>query len=448
LTPSPSVPKGLILARGFRYYGKKRGHRRTGSPLWGGVGEIAFYTAFLILGCGFSAWMIFGVVVPEWRVNHEFVESTCKVLEREIYEKRGEDGTLYGLKLKIEYPAAGDFSTLTNYDIRKTCYSDRERAKAIYDQFEVFNTKRNNRYPCWYDPADVSTVVLTRAYRWRDWLFFMIPIPFIVIGAGGLIYNGLRWGKSAERRAARIRRAAKREYIRAGDERRRFPCVPEGTDITNSPGTKLKFRLPIARSPGWALFGAMAFCIVWNGIVAVLLVLAVRGRLAGKSGWLPTLFIVPFALIGIGALVYFFRQLFMTTGIGPTRLEISDHPLRPGGEYRLFLSQSGRLRVNSLGASLTCKEVATYRQGTDTRTETREVFRQELFRRETFEIQSDLPFETDLALTVPPGAMHSFAADHNKIQWALVVEGDAAGWPEFRRAFPVIVQSDGGETTQ
>ena len=36
--------------------------------------------------------------------------------------------------------------------------------------------------------------------------------------------------------------------------------------------------------------------------------------------------------------------------------------------------------------------------------------------------------------------MHSFAADHNEIAWTLVVEGDVAGWPEYRRAFPVIVR--------
>ncbi|MBN1396115.1 MAG: hypothetical protein JW959_13920, partial [Pirellulales bacterium] len=112
----------------------------------------------------------------------------------------------------------------------------------------------------------------------------------------------------------------------------------------------------------------------------------------------------------------------------------------PGGRYRLFLSQSGRLELNALRASLRCEESATYRQGTDTRTETREVFRRELFLRQGFSVRSGLPFETEIEFDVPDGAMHSFAADHNEINWTLVVEGDVANWPDFKRSFPVVVR--------
>ena len=70
-----------------------------------------------------------------------------------------------------------------------------------------------------------------------------------------------------------------------------------------------------------------------------------------------------------------------------------------------------------------CEEAATYRQGTNTRTETRQVFRQELFRREDFEIEAGCPSRRSSTSTVPAGAMHSFKADHNEINWTLVVEG-------------------------
>jgi hypothetical protein len=156
-----------------------------------------------------------------------------------------------------------------------------------------------------------------------------------------------------------------------------------------------------------------------------------------------TLFVVPFLLIGVGAIVYFLRRLLVAAGIGPTRLEISDHPLQPGREYRLFLSQSGRLRVKALRVSLACEEAATYRQGTNARSETREVYCQEIFRREDVEI-SGQPFESPIELRLPEGAMHSFAAGHNEINWTLVVEGEPAGWPNFRRAFPVIVRPAAG----
>jgi hypothetical protein len=167
--------------------------------------------------------------------------------------------------------------------------------------------------------------------------------------------------------------------------------------------------------------------------------------MAHKPDWFLTFFVVPFAIIGLGAVVILFRKLLVATGIGPTLVEISDHPLRPGGQYRAFLSQSGRLSVSALRVSLVCEEAATYRQGTNARTETREVFCQELLRREAFSIRGGVPFESDFEINVPIGAMHSFAAPHNEVHWILAVEGQAAGWSDYRRTFPVVVQPSAGE---
>ena len=173
---------------------------------------------------------------------------------------------------------------------------------------------------------------------------------------------------------------------------------------------------------------------------------AVRGHLTGKPDWILTILTVPFVLGGLLLIVYFLRQLLVTAGIGPTLLEISDHPLHPGGEYQLFLSQSGNLTINNLTVSLVCQEKATYRQGTNTRTELRPVYRQDLFRRDNFEIPPGLPFETNCPLKVPAGAMHSFKSGHNAIDWTLVVEGNVANWPDFKRAFSVVVFPPNGST--
>ena len=144
--------------------------------------------------------------------------------------------------------------------------------------------------------------------------------------------------------------------------------------------------------------------------------------------------------------VFFVRQLMVTTGIGPTFVEISEHPLLPGGQYRLYVSQAGRLKMRSLDVALVCEEEATYRQGTNTRTESREVCRQPLLHREEFQVLPGEPFATECVLRVPAGAMHSFKAAHNEVQWRIVVQGDVADWPEFRRSFPVIVHPSGARS--
>ncbi|MCD4728354.1 MAG: hypothetical protein K8R46_11870 [Pirellulales bacterium] len=98
-----AVVGGLLLGRAFRYYGKKRGHRRTGSPTLGVGLEAVFSALFLLAGCGGLALLFIGEVVPRWRVNREFIETTCRVLEKQIEERHGDDGLEFRPKLNIEY---------------------------------------------------------------------------------------------------------------------------------------------------------------------------------------------------------------------------------------------------------------------------------------------------------------------------------------------------------
>jgi hypothetical protein len=436
------------LARSFRYYGKKRGHRRTGSPLVGRAGEAIFWAVLLLLGCGGTIELLLQFVLPEWRVNHEFVATTCKVLDKRIGERHGEDGPLFRPELKIEYEAGGATYRDWHYDIHQHKIDGgygggRENAQAILDQFAVSGPAKNVRYPCWYDPMNPYVAVLVRGYRPWFWWAFTVPASFVLIGAGGLIYTLLQWGKSAEQRAVMAQRVQERDFFgTGGGDPSPYLSIPAGADITNSPGTRLSFRLPMSTSPGWALFGALVFCLVWN--VSVFAAILIGLQMAGPVGWFLAI-LVPLGVMGVGAIVLFLRQLLVAARVGPTLLEISGHPLQPGEQYRLFLSQSGRFRIRDLRVSLVCEETATYRQGTNSRTETQEVQRHELFRRQQFEIERGLPFETELDFSVPEGAMHSFKADHNEINWALRVESDPVGRPRCQRSFPVIVLPANGE---
>jgi hypothetical protein len=192
------------------------------------------------------------------------------------------------------------------------------------------------------------------------------------------------------------------------------------------------------------LFCLALACIFWNGIVTVLVAVAVNNHLDGRPDWWLTISILPFVLGGVGLLVYFVRQLGITSGIGPTVLEVAEHPLRPGKQYELFVSQSGRFHVDWLTVDLVSEENALYRQGTHARTETRRVYQAEIFRREGFDIGGGAPFETRCALEIPARAMHTFRSEHNEVHWKLLVRGRAEGWPEFTREFSVIVYPRNG----
>jgi len=173
--------------------------------------------------------------------------------------------------------------------------------------------------------------------------------------------------------------------------------------------------------------------------VALFAVVAVNRHLRGDPDWLLTLFVVACAAVGVAGTVLFVRQLWRKTIVGPTRVEISDHPLRPGGSYELYLSQAGRLEVEALDVLLVCEEAAIYRQGTDTRLERKRVFERQLHRCARVRVCPGVPLEVELPVHVPGAAMHSFRAHHNEVQWKVVVHGGVAGHPDFERSFPLVV---------
>jgi hypothetical protein len=179
--------------------------------------------------------------------------------------------------------------------------------------------------------------------------------------------------------------------------------------------------------------------LVWNGITSVLLALTINKHLAGRPEWLFSFSAVPFLAVGVWSIYYFAKQLLIHTGVGPTSVEISDHPLRPGKPYEVFLSQAGRLSVKSLELQLVCREEATYRQGTDIRTETRVVHEQQVFRQESFKIEPGAAFEYRGQFDIPMQVMHSFQSNHNAVCWNLTVKGEVDVRPAFVRSFPVVV---------
>ncbi|MHB8899317.1 MAG: DUF3592 domain-containing protein [Thermoguttaceae bacterium] len=438
------------MARTFRYFEKKRRHRRTTSRTLAVVGEALFFTVFLVGGIGGLFLLYLTVVVPQWQANTEFVSHRCTVLDKRIGEKADDEETLYRPEIQVEYSIDDEKFVVWAYDIwafdSTGGYSPGKGEKLkILEGFQ-----EGQVYPCWYDPGDPSRVVLVRSYRWWLLLLFILPVSFILIGSARLIYLLLLVGKSAEHRSAFAQKAANLATFDApGRSLAEYPAIPADSNLTDSPGTTLAFRLPVSSRPGWIMAVATTVSLVWNGIVAWLLIVAIGGHLHGHHDWLLTLFALAFAAAGIVLIVYSIRHAMVTTGIGPTLLEVSEQPLRPGRDYRLFVSQTGRLRLRQFEVSLVCEEEATFRHGTDTRKESCRVSEQSIFERDDFEVIRGVPFEVTCDVRMPENAMHSFKSAHNEVNWRFVVRGKVAGWPDFERSFPILVypgNNGNGET--
>ncbi len=421
------------------FFSKKRGERRTGLPAWGSLGEAIYYLVLLTAGLVIGGLMLTGVAVSEWRINNQFVEASGRLIGKGLARHTTTD--IFGNRrqswrpaILVEYQARGKLVRSWSSGGLAETSSQRETAIAQLAQWQL-----NRPVSCWYDPDNVTTVVLKRGYNWWLWLLtLLLPGALVAFGSSGLLHAAGGWGRSEERQAAEVWGLLKR-LTRGMPEASGFPAIPACDNLVNSPGTVLRFRLPTESPEAWTLLGSGLFAGLWNAVVIVLAIGAGFDVAGGRADWWLLLLLAPFTLVGLLAIGLFFRRLLRVTAIGPSHLEISDHPLRPGGSYEVLLSQAGSVAFRRLELRLELEEQATFRQGTDVRTE-RQVVCSEVIRCwNRVEPLPGTPFEAELQFRVPPRAMHSFHSTHNTLSWQLVLCGQPDHWPELKRVFPLVI---------
>lgn len=420
-----------------RIFGKKRGHRRTGSQIWGTVGDAVFHAALLLAGVVFGGLLVSGVAVPEWRINHDYLPARCTVVGKRI-ERRVADRPpgAWHAALLLRYETDGTAREAWAWPGPAAGAGDRDQAVRRLAAWPL-----GDEVPGWYDPAAPGTVVLQRGYNWWMWLLaLLLPGALIAFGGSGLLRAARRWGKSEEHRAAS---AGLPELLDPLAQRPRashgHPAVPCCDDLVNSPGTILRYRLPIDSPENWTLLGFGLFALLWNAVLTVLAVQAGLDLLGGRRDWLLFALLLPFAIVGIAGIAVFIRGIVLASAVGTTQVEIADHPLRPGGSYGLMLAQAGSGEFQELSLSLELEERATFRQGTDTRSERAVVWRQPIHAWRDVQLSPGTRFEAHATVRVPAAAMHSFASEHNSVRWMLVVHGTPTRWPAFQRVFPLVV---------
>ncbi len=108
-------------------------------------------------------------------------------------------------------------------------------------------------------------------------------------------------------------------------------------------------------------------------------------------------------------------------------VETDRFPVYPGEEIEFVLLQPTRPRLHALSARLVGTEVAQYRQGTDTETATHVFCSVDAELEEQMGGGAAAPPRLVGRVRVPEDAMHSFAAKHNQIAWAIEVERSFGG---------------------
>lgn len=424
-----------------RFFGKKRGHRRTGSEAWGSFGDGLFHAAILGAGLVFGGLLVSGVAVPEWRINHEFVAAPCTIvgkgLERRVARDAGPTAVpTYRPFLAVRYAAGGSDHEAWVPAPRSVATPDRAAAMARLGGWRL-----GAELPGWYDPTRVETVVLVRGFNWWTWLLTLVlPGALIAFGTSGLVRTARRWNKSEECQAANRPLPGLLAPLPAAPRTAAdHPGVPACDDMVNSPGTILRYRLPVESPESWTLLGFGLFAALWNALLVVFIVGAGLDFVGGRVDRFLLALIVLFAVVGIAGIVLFIRGLVLATAVGTTQVEINELPLRPGGTYELMLGQAGSGTFRRLEIAIAIEEQATFRQGTDTRSERLTVWSRDVASWENLQLSPGTRFEARATLVIPATVMHSFTSEHNAVRWLLVVRGRPARWPAFTRTFPVVV---------
>ena len=272
------------------------------------------------------------------------------------------------------------------------------------------------------------------------WLVMLVLISFVLLGGHGLAVTLLKLRTSQERRSALARDASQLNVLPDETELvERYPTVPRVTNLTNSPGIQFKYRLPIARTPAWAMLAAASFCLIWNGMTVVLMRQVWLGHRQDTPDWLSTIALVPFFAIGTWSILFLLRQIWQQTIIGPTLVEASDHPLSANAPFELHVSQSGRITLTEFSVHLICEEETTCHQGTDIRTDRQIVVNELLHRCEKIPLTAGDPLELKFNCQIPIGVMHSFQSAHNAVIWKIVVRGASQRGMSFEHPFPLVV---------
>ena len=395
----------------------------------------------MLAGVVFGSLLVSGTAVPEWRINHDFLPARCTVVGKRI-ERRIVDrapGAWYPALL-VRYEADATIWETWAWPAPGSGSADRDTALR-----RLAAWKLGADVPGWYDPAEPGTVVLERGYNWWMWLLaLLLPGALVAFGGSGLLRAAQSWGKSEEHRAAAAGLPTLLGTLaQPARGAHGHPGVPSCEDLVNSPGTILRYRLPIESPENWTLLGFGLFALLWNAVLTVLAVQAGIDLMGGRRDWLLFALLLPFAIVGIAGIAVFIRGIILASAVGTTQVEIADHPLRPGGTYGVLLAQAGSGEFRELSLTLELEEQATFRQGTDTRSESVVVWRQLIHAWRDVQLAPGSRFEVHATVRIPPTAMHSFASEHNFVRWMIVVHGTPARWPAFRRVFPLVVFPSG-----
>jgi hypothetical protein len=372
---------------------------------------LAFFAVFFVVGL--SAFYV-ATVRPLMSVvaARSWQESSCMVLSSQVGLHPGGRSTTYSVDVVYSYSFDGKEFQAKRYGFFGGSSSGRAGKEEIVARYPP-----GSRVSCWVDPAHPEQAVLNRQPT-VEWLFGLIPLVFVLVGAGGI------WGSLRKSQGS-----SGPNFAFSADSGESF-----GVQAARAAPPAATLELKPAATPWAKLFGFTFITLFWNGIISVFVFQAIQLWREGSPNGCMTVFLVPFVLIG---LVLIFATLRQALVLFNPRLHLT---LSPGalaaGEsgYLQWKFGSGGGGVRRLTIVLEGWEETQGGQGRNVHT-VKAVFatlplvdtRQE----------SEIPAGST-SFNVPADTRPSLM-NYPRVRWALKAHCDIARWPDSDDDYEVLV---------
>ncbi len=403
-----------------------------------------FLSVFFVVGLSF---LFFMAILPIWNSYQSASwSSTVAVIEEaDIDVQHGEDSVTYKPKLRYKYSVKGLPYSGERLSFRTVNYNSEEELQRLMEPYRI-----GAEVECFYDPMAPGQSVLLKEAK-VGWLTILLPSIFMAVP---FFFGWIIWISRTKQSYPKPKSTVSRPTVAQAMIANRSPEQSDaldpriGSNVAANTSTPFHSACCPSETPEaledkphvmksnssrfGAFFLVLFIAAFWNGIVGAILY-----SIISEKQWeiFPLLFLIPFELIGLvilGAAGYYFLKIFNPK---PT-VVCSNTLLYPGSEFELSWTFSGKSgSVQTVTLNLIGVETVTYRQGTSTRTETNEFFKEQLIKsNEHGEIN-----EGFVLAKLPVATMHTFIASKNKIQWFAEIIGEIKRWPDVHEKFELTI---------
>jgi len=378
-----------------------------------GVG-IAIFTVLLLVGLGLTEPLS---VKPISKANaaKNWPETPCKIIWSRVQTHKGEDSDTYSVDIFYEYEYEGQIHRSNRYGFIGGSSSGYDSKKAIVAKYP-----RGSMQSCYVNTDQPLEAVLKRDLGFGV-LLGLIPLILSLIGIGGLV-------------------AMRKKGSKAATQAQRFsstsPLGEADFDLDrDNPNQAIEFQPGGKRLAGF--FVALGIALFWNGIVSVFVWQVVQSFRSGSPEWFLTIFMIPFVVIGLLIIIAVFYTFFALFTPKPV-VTVSPGSPKLGEEIRVswrLRGSSGRLK--NLRLTLSGHEKATYRQGTNTRTDSKTFYRREIA---IVDRQGIDLIQGEGRITLPLDLCPSLKLGNNEIEWSIKVEGEIPFSPDLQDRYVITVR--------